>query len=337
MRPVVVDYFCGAGGFTCGALDAGAAVACGVDCDDRLRRTYEQTGVQLIASTVEELRPKIIDHHLAGLSGPLVFVGCPPCQPFSRLGDGGRPEDRDAMIHFLDHVREFLPDYVVVENVPSIRNTSTWDRALSRLHRYGYRTRHDVVNSASYGVPQTRRRALLIACRSALGCPPWPDETHQPADYWSGRAHRTVRDAIGGLPPIAAGETCSADPLHRASRLSALNLRRIMALPPGGSRREWPRDLRLQCHRGHDGHSDAYGRMDWDKPSPTLTTRYNGFSNGRFGHPDQHRAISLREGALLQSFPAGYHFGGGLEASAQQIGNAVPPRLAKAIIEAISC
>lgn len=180
-----------------------------------------------------------------------------------------------------------------------------------------------------YGVPQVRRRLVLVASRVSAVRLPMP--THGQGK----KPVATVQDWISGLPRLEAGAVDSFDPDHAAAALSELNLRRIQATPMGGNRLDWPEDLRLDCHQGHSGHTDVYGRMSWDKPSPGLTTRCVSYSNGRFGHPEQDRAISVREAALLQTFPLTLKLSGTLTSKARQIGNAVPPLMAERIGEAL--
>jgi DNA (cytosine-5)-methyltransferase 1 len=345
----VLDFFCGAGGFTCGSLLAGAKVVGGIDCDDRARKTYQKNNrngdgpVHFLRARLEDLAPET----LAGLlepygEHPILFVGCPPCQPFTNLRTTKErsASSRDALRRFVDHVVALAPDFVIVENVPGIQAKkygNLWDESVERLRKAGYRLRSEIVNAARFGVPQKRLRTLLVASRNTE--PPWPEATHEP------NAYRTVREAFSdtdllcgsSLCHLEPGKQCEHDPQHKASVLSELNLRRIRAIRrPGGSRTEWPHELELACYRGHEGHTDVYGRMDWDRPAPTLTTRFVSLSNGRFGHPEEDRAITPREGALLQSFPPEYQF---LDASRDMnvihIGNAVPPRLARAFVAAI--
>ena len=342
---VVVDYFCGAGGFTCGALSAGAFVACGIDCDERARETYVENNrngddpIPFVLARVERLNPEVVSEHLAGYPDhAIIFVACPPCQPFTNLRTTKEhpASSREALRAFIDHVEALTPDFVVVENVPGIRAQKygdLWQESVDRLGTASYEVRYEIVNAARYGVPQKRLRTLLVACRSEYGQVPWPAETHPPASY------RTVQGAFAeaDLCRLEAGQACKSDPLHSAAVLSELNLKRIRAIrKPGGSRTEWPRELWLDCYRDHDGHTDVYGRMDWERPAPTLTTRFVSLSNGRFGHPVEDRAITPREGALLQTFPPDYDL---LDTSRNMkvihIGNAVPPRLASAFIEAI--
>jgi DNA (cytosine-5)-methyltransferase 1 len=345
----VVDFFCGAGGFTCGSLLAGAKMVCGIDCDGRARKTYQENNrngegpAPFIHARIEDLNPM----HLGELlelyeQHPVLFVGCPPCQPFTNLRTSKErsASSRDSLRLFIDHVVALAPDFVLVENVPGIRAKkygNLWDETVARLRDAGYRLRSEIVNAARFGVPQKRLRILLVAARDAE--PPWPQPTHEPNEY------RTVRDAF--TPPgllcgpslcqVEPGQRCEHDAQQSASLLSELNLRRVRAIRrPGGSRTEWPSDLELACYRGHEGHTDVYGRMDWGRPSPTLTTRFVSLSNGRFGHPEENRAITPREGALLQTFPPEYRFyDASRDMNVIHIGNAVPPRLAQAFVAAI--
>jgi DNA (cytosine-5)-methyltransferase 1 len=195
-----------------------------------------------------------------------------------------------------------------------------------RIEKLGYCVTWHVVSSASYGVPQMRHR--LVALASRLGPIQFPPPSHGPGT--SNPRYSTVRDWIGDLPPIVAGEEHPTIPNHRASGLSGLNLRRIRATPEGGGRKDWPTELKLKCHtNGYKGHSDVYGRMSWDSPATGLTTRCISLSNGRFGHPAQDRAISVREAACIQTFPRDFVFTGNWESMGRQIGNAVPVLLAR--------
>ena len=194
------------------------------------------------------------------------------------------------------------------------------------LDRLGYDLKIGVVRSQDYGVPQRRARLVLLA--STLFPVSFPDMTHGPGRQFAN--FTTVRDWISALPPISAGESHPDIFNHRSARLSPLNIQRIISTPPGGSWRDWPMELVPPCHRfGFSGFSDVYGRLRWDAPAPALTTRCISFSNGRYGHPQQDRAISVREAALLQTFPMDFIFTGSLTAQARQVGNAVPALLAK--------
>ena len=221
-----------------------------------------------------------------------------------------------------------------MENVPDLVKHEVFREFLDVLTAENYNISHSVVNCIDYGVPQTRSRLVLFASRlEEIKILP---ATHSKQD------HRTVRMTIGDLERLEAGQISTNDPLHRASAISALNLKRIAASRQGGSWRDWPEELRLTCHKKKTGESfgSVYGRMRWDDPSPTMTTQCNGIGNGRFGHPEQNRAISFREAALFQTFPLDYSFidpdvGFKSDDAARHIGNAVPVRLGEIIARTI--
>ena len=239
------------------------------------------------------------------------------------------------MQYFKQLVEIYLPELVFVENVPGVQKVNAeegpFGEFVETLKSRNYRVVYDILASQDYGVPQMRRRLVLIASR--LGPLALPPKTHGPGTAHP--AYSTVRQWIGDLPPIRAGETHATVPNHRAMVLSPLNLERIRAIPEGGDRRSWPVRLRLRCHsEGYNGHTDVYGRMHWGAPASGLTTRCISLSNGRFGHPEQDRAISVREAACLQTFPLDFLFYGSLAAMARQVGNAVPVEMAKVFGEA---
>lgn len=329
-RVVCVDLFCGAGGLTHGLAAGGINVVAGVDCDEESRWPYEGNNP---ASTfhVRDIAD-VSGGEVAGWFGSApvrVLSGCAPCQPFSTYTQrGGRNGDRSGRWGLLSQfgrlAGEVQPDVVVMENVPAIRSHAVFTSFVATLKACDYEVWHNVVNCADYGAAQSRRRTVLMASR--LGVLRLPDPT---------RTNRvTARDIISTLPPIPAGGVCGDDPLHAASRLSPLNMRRMRASRPGGTWRDWPAGLRADCHRRASGakYLSVYGRIAWDEPAPTLTTQFYRYGSGRFGHPDQDRGLSLREGALLQGFPPGYEFmpdGDTARFShlGRLIGNAVPVQL----------
>ena len=328
------DFFCGAGGLTRGLLDAGIEVIAGFDCDGRCRSTYEYNnpGVRFLGSDIREIEPKDVDpKYRLGCYDDVLFAGCAPCQPFSsQRKQNGQRHDATLLGEFGRLVEALLPRHVLIENVPGmarIRGFSTYRRFLRMLdaNAYGYDDR--VLDAKHYGVPQNRRRLVLLAKRH--GKPSLPEPKYGKRF----RPFRTVRQAISHFPVIAAGESSPEVPNHVAASITELNLERLRLTPPdGGDRRSWPEHLRLECHKGdYKGHTDVYGRMRWDCPAPALTGRCNSISNGRYGHPKQDRAISLREAAAIQSFPDRYEFFGSNKHIAMQIGNAVPVRLAEHI------
>ena len=224
-----------------------------------------------------------------------------------------------------------------MENVSQLINfkkAPVFNDFIETLKTEGYFTHFEIVNCPEYGMPQNRKRLVLIA--SKLGRIELIPKTHKKENFL------TVRDAIGNLPYIEDGEFYDNDRLHFARKLSPTNKKRIMSTPYGGSWKDWPEDLKLECHKKESGksYSSVYGRMEWEKPSPTMTTHCIGYGNGRFGHPEQNRGISLREASILQSFPKDYIFFKNKVAIstvviARQIGNAVPVRLGEVIAKSI--
>jgi len=332
MKLQAFDFFCGAGGLTRGLLDAGIKVIAGFDCDEKCRMTFESNNrrVRFINEDIRNVAPEyLVELAGKGTFDRILFAGCAPCQPFSKQRKGdGKFHDARLLSEFGRLVKSVLPGWVLIENVPGIarvQGASTFRRFLRTLEDCGYDFVFDVIDAKHYFVPQTRRRLVLIGSRLVKPSLPKPK---------SGTEYRpliTVRQAISHFPRINAGESHPAVPNHVAASITLLNLERMKHTPhDGGDRRSWPDRLVLDCHKGnYSGHTDVYGRMFWDMPAPTLTGRCNSISNGRYGHPDQDRAISLREAAALQTFPDGYIFYGSQKDIALQIGNAVPVRLAE--------
>lgn len=337
------DFFCGAGGLTRGFLDAGIKVIAGFDIDEDCRATYEYNnqGVKFYARDIREITASEIKE-ISGKESfnDTIFAGCAPCQPFSQQRKGERPGREARLLAELGRLTEEVkPGFVVVENVPGIarvNGNSTFKRFLKLLQRNGYRYTFSTIDAKYYGVPQTRRRLILVAARRVE--PSLPKPKCEP----SLRPFKTVRDTISKFPYLRAGSCHLHIPNHAAACITAINMERLKNTPhDGGDRRFWPEHLILKCHKEkgngktYKGHTDVYGRMCWDKPSPTLTGRCNSISNGRYGHPEQDRAISLREAAALQTFPDDYIFFGKQNHIALQIGNAVPVLLAKELGEHI--
>lgn len=333
----VIDLFCGAGGLSQGFKLEGFNVAAGIDFDAKCRYPFERNNDApfLLKDVAEIGADDLKARFVPGL--PRVLVGCAPCQPFSKYSQGREDGRWQLLEHFSRLICEVKPDAVSMENVPRLHkfmDSSVFNAFVRSLRNADYFVDWKVAYCPDYGIPQSRSRLVLLASR--FGPPGVPEPTHDTEN------HLTVRDAIGDLPPIAAGGTDANDPLHRSSELSAKNLERVAASRPGGSWRDWDRDLITPCHRRETGHgySSVYGRMKWDEPAPTITTQFFGFGNGRFGHPEQDRAISLREGALIQTFPPDYAFvedGQKVEIKTlgRLIGNAVPVGLGRAIARRI--
>lgn len=326
-----VDVFCGVGGLTYGLRKAGVHVSAGIDLDPACRFPYEaNNSARFVERSVTEMTGREIDA-LYSVKGLRLLAGCAPCQPFSTYSQGRDPklnEDWGLLAHFGRLVGELGPNLVTMENVPQLANHEVFEDFVKSLQ--GYHVWHDVVDCADYGLPQKRRRLVLLASR--LG----PIQLI-PSSHIAAR-RKTVRAVIGKMPSLAAGEFDANDPLHAAAGMSALNLRRIRASVPGGTWRDWPPSLRASCHvkASGDGYGAVYGRMRWNEPAPTMTTLCHGFGNGRFGHPEQDRGLSLREAAMLQTFPKRYKFVPEDErvrftTVGRMIGNAVPPKLGEII------
>ena len=340
-RPIIkaVDLFCGAGGLTYGLQQAGINVVAGYDVEETCRFAYEHNNqAKFFNYDVTELQKDKVQTHLRGADFTLI-AGCAPCQPFSTYSrttnSTGQKDNRWGLLNSFGRlVTEVLPDFVTMENVPGLIDQNVFEAFLQQLVGSGYQYDYQVIFCPDYGMAQTRKRLVLVASKGEEVRLPEP--THTPEHYL------TVADVIASLPVLDAGQSHGGDPLHRASILSPINLKRIQASKPGGSWLDWPEDLRANCHRKDSGKTfpSVYGRMSWDQPSPTITTQCNGYGNGRFGHPEQDRAISLREAAMLQSFPENYEFtpeGGrhSIGALAKMIGNAVPVRLGEVVGKSI--
>lgn len=333
-----VDLFCGAGGLTHGFRLEGLPVVAGIDLDPACHFPYTKNngGARFLERDIS----KVTADELIGLFGDAeltILAGCAPCQPFSSYAQRYELDGKDGkwglLYQFARLAEGSMPDVITMENVPTVAKHEVFHDFVDTLKRFGYEVWFGVVDSSRYGVPQMRRRMVLLASKHGRieMIPP----THERV--------RTVRQAIGHLRPICAGESAPRDKLHVASTLSEKNLKRIKVSKPGGTWRDWPKALIAECHRAESGRTypGVYGRMEWDKPAPTMTTQCYGFGNGRFGHPEQDRAISLREAAILQSFPRDYAFipqDGEVSFTVlgRLIGNAVPVDLGRAIARSIN-
>lgn len=333
----VVDLFCGAGGLSHGFKCEAFKLAAGVDIDETCRFPYEaNNGAPFLRKDVGKLTAKEIDDlFLPGTKR--VLVGCAPCQPFSTYNQKNEDPNWKLLHAFGNIIDASRPDVISMENVPRLlafRGGEVFDAFVAKLNTANYKVVWDVLYGPNFGLAQTRSRLVLLASR--LGPIALPTPTHDRS------MHRTVRDEIAALPHLNHGEVDEHDPLHRSSRLSETNARRIASAKPGGTWRDWDEELVADCHKvpSGKGYSSVYGRMSWSLPSPTITTQFYGFGNGRFGHPDQDRALTLREGALLQGFPRDYQFVApgervNFKRVGRLIGNAVPVKLASAIARAV--
>ena len=370
---LAVDFYCGAGGTTRGLLDAGGYVIGGIDNDAACRQTYEQNNVN---GTLDRSGPVFLEYNMLPTSPgypdgqrhqvfkalrrlipslrrsldalPLLFTICAPCQSFTKFAQrhltqgraASRARDRTLLSQTLGFIDEFQPELILCENVVGISRGASggiWWEFRRKLQDRNYTVDDDHVCASAFGVPQYRRRSFLMGIKARPAALPTPLRVPK---HGGRDAPISVKEAIGHLPPLRAGESSQSVPNHICRNLSETNLRRLEYLKPGepNFRLSYAPtgDLSLACHRRLEGTTkrgfgDVYTRMRPDRPSPTITTRFVSVSNGRFGHFDQNqiRGLSVREGATLQSFPRDYLFhGNGIDVNARMIGNAVPPKLA---------
>lgn len=338
-KATVIDLFCGIGGLSQGFVNEGFNVIAGYDNDPTCRFAFEENNKsRFYLKDITELQ----GNELNPLFGKdiKILVGCAPCQPFSSYSFKIKEKDEKKMnmlYTFSRLIEEVMPSIVSMENVPQLataKNNKIFKDFCDKLVSLGYYVHYEVVYCPDYGIPQTRKRLVLLA--SKLGEIKLLPKTHTPETYV------TVRDTIADLPAVNAGEYDLNDPLHRARALNAVNMKRIQCTKEGGSWEDWPEELLLECYKKKTGRTyrSVYGRMKWDAPSPTMTTHCTGLGNGRFGHPQQDRAITLREAALLQTFAMEYKFYETTESYnpsiiSRQIGNAVPPKLGQVIAKSI--
>ncbi len=330
---VALDFFCGAGGLTRGLLDAGIDVRAGIDIDDRLRETYTNNNApsRFIKCDIEDVNIHDLRTQVGITDEDLiVYAACSPCQPFSTLNRQAKGDERrHLLLPFAEIVEAVPPDFVIVENVPGLNTAygrEIYELFTTVLSDVGFVDRYEAcLDAYDFGVPQRRRRWIMMASRIGAISPPQPVPEAE---------RTTVRDAIADLPEIGRGNV----PNHEARRLMPHHVTLLQAIPhDGGSRAQVEDlDLLLPCHRRHPkAHKDVFGRLAWDKPAQTLTGRCTDVYCGRFAHPVQDRGITLREAAALQTFSDNYVFHGNFIQSAHQIGNAVPVRFAQHIGNAL--
>lgn len=332
----VVDLFCGVGGLSYGLQRAGLPIAAGIDSDKSCQFAYETNiKARFIAGDISGYNPRKVGN-LYGKGKIKILVGCAPCQPFSLYAlKKKRSNDNrwELIVDFGKIIEKCKPEVVSMENVPNLKGRDIFQNLVSLLRNLGYFVDYSIVHSEKYGVPQMRRRLVLLASKIGQISIVAPQLENTP---------NTVRTAIKHLPKLLNGKADPDDRLHSCAALDPINLKRIRASKQDGTWLDWKANLLPDCYKKPSGQTfrNVYGRMSWDKPAPTLTTQFVRYGTGRFGHPDQDRALSLREGALLQSFPEDFVFCPEEEPVkqgqiARQIGNAVPPLLGKAIGESI--
>ena len=339
-----VDFFCGGGGMSTGLSLAGVSVVGALDNDPDCIATYRANhpNTPFFEKDITAIRRPDVLKRRFGIcqhDDNLLFVGCAPCQYWSTITGGVNDvrkqktyASRNLLLEFLRFVKYYQPGYVLLENVRGMYHNSK-ESGLADLRKYleqsGYKILLDGILDASFhGIPQTRRRFVFLASRVGGSC-----------NIEKDKSQAVVRNFIGDLPAINAGGQ-GDDPLHCAAVLREKNLKRLRVTPEGGLRDSWANDKELQISAYRNKpltfFRRNYGRMYWDKPAPVITTNFFSLSSGRFGHPKQDRAISLREGALLQTFPCDYQFKTTtFYTTAKLIGNAVPPELARRIGKAL--
>lgn len=339
-----VDFFCSGGGMSYGMQSAGIQILAGIDFDKNCKDTYEANikGAEFVHADVFNLKENDLENRLLlkRNDDELVLIGCSPCQFWSTINTNKSKSEKskNLLVEFSRFVKYFRPGYVVVENVPGVlrrKEESGLNGFIEWLKSNGYENPHFKIHNVNdFGVPQSRKRFTLIATRiSQEEIKPEEIEGEKPV----------VKDVLGvenGFAKIYPGHKDESEFLHSVPNINEINKRRLEKVEKnGGSRLGFANDpeLQLDCFIGKDSSfKDTFGRLWWNKPAPTITTKFFSISNGRFVHPEENRALSIREGATLQSFPLTYKFKGNSIANiARMIGNAVPPKYATAIGKAI--
>ena len=340
MLTSAVDLFCGIGGLSYGLKKSGINVVAGVDIDDSCKFAYEKNiGGKFISKDISTIfGSELLADYWNDPEIIKILVGCAPCQPFSTHANKNKGRTNNSKWNLLKEfarlIKESNPEIISMENVPNLSNQQIFKDFVSFLTNAGYYVSYSNVYCPDYGIPQKRRRLVLLA--SKIGKINLIVKTHNKDNYVS------LKRAIGSLPVISAGEICETDLLHRSASLNDLNIKRIKASKPNGTWLDWDEDIKLECHKKKSGstYKAVYGRMNWEEPSSTITTQFINYGTGRFGHPIQNRALSIREGALLQTFPKEYVFYEkpehiSIKRLAIHIGNAVPVDLGLVIGQSI--
>lgn len=325
-----IDFFCGAGGLTRGLLNAGISVLAGVDNDERLRLTYENNNQpsRFMCEDIRSLSILKLRRQLGITNDDVVlYAACTPCQPFSTLNQmKGKDERKNLLLSFAKLIHKIPPDFILVENVPGLNSKfgkEIYDEFAQIIKDCGFiNSSAAFLDAKDFEVPQVRKRFILLASREGEIKLPEPVS----------KTPLTVRDCIKRFPAVE-NERNSIEFLNHVARPLPTHHKKIVeAVPTNGGSRSDIKDtsILLKCHQKNpEAHKDVFGRMSWDKPAPTLTARCTDVYCGRFIHPDQHRGISLREGAALQTFADNYEFFGTYHHIQKQIGNAVPVKFAE--------
>lgn len=335
--PTAVDLFSGCGSVTAGLKRRHFKVIAAVEIDPIACATYKSNHptTHLIQNDIREVSPSDISKLLSEGENLDLLVVCAPCQPFSNQNRHKNKGDKrqELIIESVRFAASLKPEIIMYENVPGLAGENfrnILNELTERLTSIGYKCGNPTsIDAADYGVPQRRERCLMFASRGKE--PPLPPPPVTPAP-----SRITVSDAIGRLKRLNSGERDGSDPLHFARNHQDIALERLNHIPKnGGTRFSLPEHLELDCHKGKKGYPDVYGRMKWENVAPTLTTGCTDLTKGRFVHPEDDRAITLREAARLQTFPDNYRFAGNPRKIAVQIGNAVPMKLVEAIAPTI--
>lgn len=341
MKPTLIDLFSGCGGVTQGFKNQGFEVLAAVEWDSIVAQTYRlnHPEVKMYAEDIREVDPRQVLNQCNLKREQLTVLSvCAPCQPFSRQNrNSGQDQRTKLVLEMLRFVAVLRPQFAIMENVPGLAkdpNKAILDKLITSLTKnLGYHIlTPQVVDAVNYGVPQFRKRLILLCSRDNIQLQ-IPEVTHISPRNTIGEEipiWLTVEDAFQGISELAAGQENKHDSLHRARKHTQLNIERLRHIPHnGGSRNSLPEHLQLACHKGKNGYNDVYGRLDFRCPANTLTTGCTNFTKGRFAHPTADRAITPREAARLQTFPDTYQFFGNYEQISAQIGNAVPVQLAE--------
>lgn len=327
-----IDLFAGAGGATCGLRAAGFRVIFAVERDTNAAATYRlnHPRVDLAVDDIRSLDPADVLRRVGLVPGELSLLkACPPCQSYSTLGKGDvSNEQNDLVADIAEWIAVFRPASFVLENVAGLRNDARLGRVIRRARRGGYGIKPYLVDATTFGVPQRRRRLIVVGVRG-LASSTFPADLAESLPNGFGSPWRTAGEVLAH----AASGAFANDDLHRARQNSAGVVERIRAIPVGGSRVDLPKQYHLRCHATikRSAATSVYGRIKQDEPAPTMTTRCTTPACGRFVHPIEHRGLTLREAALIQTFPDGYRFVGGYDCIERQIGNAVPAKMAEGV------
>lgn len=323
-----IDLFCGIGGLSFGLKKSGINIKAGIDQDKSCEYAYTKNNkADFIGDDITNIKGRSIKEKYWSEDQIKILAGCAPCQPFSTHSNKIKGKENTVKWNLLDEflrlVKETNPEIVSMENVPNLSNKTIFLNFKTTLEEYGYWVSFQNVYCPDYGIPQKRRRLVLLA--SKFGEISLIPKTKTPENY------KTTKQAIGHLEKLKNGERSKLDALHFTTILSEINVERIKSSKPNGTWLDWDENLRLECHKKSTGNTykSVYGRMSWDEPSPTITTQFYNYGTGRFGHPEQNRALTIREAALLQTFPKNYKFYKNetdiaLTKIGVHIGNAVP-------------